>query len=273
MADISDVTGALVTIAASAIYPNGTGQPAVTGSGVRIFEGWPNPAQLDAAVASGTSMVSVYPVPGTTGKPPQVFDWDPGAVTAPVHGLTVSADDITATISGTSTIGEAVMLIVDRVNHYTHVSSITPETAAVIAAALAAEAAADYAGASSTAGVISIPGSHEIIARRGSLGMMGQKIHRQSQQIRVVTWSPNPAHRTIIAKAVDVAIKNALRIEMPDSSQVIISLDGTNLSDKEETAGVYRRDLMITALFDTIFEYSAMEVLAVETPITLLPPQ
>ena len=63
MPDLSDVSAQIATICAATCYPNGTGSPSIAGVDIRIFEGWPVPAQLDADIAAGKINVSVYPVP------------------------------------------------------------------------------------------------------------------------------------------------------------------------------------------------------------------
>jgi hypothetical protein len=50
VADLSDITAALATLAASAVYPNGVPSPSVTAKDCRIFEGWPIAEHLDLPI-------------------------------------------------------------------------------------------------------------------------------------------------------------------------------------------------------------------------------
>ena len=63
MADITDVSNALVTVIAGIVYPNGTSQPSITGVPVLVYQGWPDAVQLRADLAAGKVHVSVYPQP------------------------------------------------------------------------------------------------------------------------------------------------------------------------------------------------------------------
>src|SRR5215472_3687591 len=132
MADLSDVTAFLSGLAAQAVYPNGTSQPSVANMDVRIYEGWPIPAQLDLDMAgqvlAGTppvpttrpggkvANVSVYPMPGAAADVFQIFD-DTYTVVAPNYGLaapTVSGNTIT--ITGVPVAGEYLTVILDNAN-------------------------------------------------------------------------------------------------------------------------------------------------------------
>lgn len=64
MADLTDVGNALVGVVADAAYPNGTGSPSVGGCDIRVFQGWPDPTQLEQDLKSGKVQVSVFPRPG-----------------------------------------------------------------------------------------------------------------------------------------------------------------------------------------------------------------
>jgi len=64
MADITEVGQALVAAIARAAYPGGTGQPSVGGCPILIYQGWPNPQQLETDLRAGKVHVSVFPHPG-----------------------------------------------------------------------------------------------------------------------------------------------------------------------------------------------------------------
>jgi hypothetical protein len=64
MADITEVGQALVAAIALAAYPNGTAQPSVGNCPILVYQGWPNPQQLEADVQTGKVHISVFPRPG-----------------------------------------------------------------------------------------------------------------------------------------------------------------------------------------------------------------
>lgn len=66
MADLSDVSNALVQLAAATVYPNGTTQASVGACDIIVYAGWPNPQTLDGDLGCGKVHISVYPRPGDT---------------------------------------------------------------------------------------------------------------------------------------------------------------------------------------------------------------
>lgn len=57
MADLSDVSTALVTLVTGVVYPNGIGQPSITGNPVVVYSGWPNMTQLKTDLQDRKSVV------------------------------------------------------------------------------------------------------------------------------------------------------------------------------------------------------------------------
>lgn len=64
MADITEVGQALVAAIALVAYPNGTAQPSVGNCPILVYQGWPNPQQLEADLQAGKVHISVFPRPG-----------------------------------------------------------------------------------------------------------------------------------------------------------------------------------------------------------------
>ncbi|MCQ0030386.1 hypothetical protein [Burkholderia glumae] len=63
MADVQDVLDTVAAQVAGFVYPNGTGQPSVSGKAINVFPGWPMPNQIDADMPTGVADVSVYATP------------------------------------------------------------------------------------------------------------------------------------------------------------------------------------------------------------------
>ena len=68
-----------------------------------------------------------------------------------------------------------------------------------------------------------------------------------------------------------MALKRNVTIRLEDGTQAIVVFQGTNLDDKYENEGVYRRDLIFNVTFDTLDTYTAYEVTVVQTPVSQLP--
>lgn len=268
MADLSDITAYLAVTATAAVYPNGTSQPSITGSDVRIFEGWPLADQLDHDMA-GTMLnnaippvtvprpggpacnVSVFPMAGTNFTPYQIQNKTYTVVPA-VFGMAVSVLNNTVTVTGVPTLGEYVTLVCD--NQFVY--SATGASVAAILTALAASALVNYSGTVATSTTITVPVTAYLTVRQGAQGTLGRVIHRERQSIMVSVWAPTHALRTQLAKAVDVAIKTKLVVTMPDTSQALVCYNRTNLDDFSQVATIYRRDLIYDAEYATVELFS-----------------
>lgn len=258
MADISDVLDAIATIVSAACYPNGTTKPSVTGNTITIGQGWPLPTDLDTAFKSDPpqSFVSIYPTAGASGA--EQVTADPVVIVAPVHGMSASITDSTATITGSPNVGEYLTLVVNNTKTYSY-AAVAGDTLTTVCSQVATLAAVDFPGTSATGGVITVAAPY-IEVRIGAPGTMGEIIHRQKQLIMVSVWAPNPTDRTTISAAVDLALKNNLRITLPDTSAAILTFNTTYFIDDGENAGEYRRDMTYAADFLTINQYTAYEV-------------
>ena len=278
MADLSDVTAYLYSVAASAVYPNGIGQASIAGIDCRIFEGWPIPEQLDQDMAgtilSGSpprevprtggpvASVSIYPMPGTGVAVPQILD-ETYVIAQPVYGLTLSVSGNTIALSGQPAAGEYVTLICDDL----HVYSQTGSTTAALLSALAAGAQVDYPAAAATSTTLTVPTGHKLIVRHGAAGTLGKVTHRQRHSIMVTVWAPTHAVRNALAGPIDVAIKKNIRITLPDTSQALVIYSRTNTSDEQQSSTIYRRDLIYDVEYATLETFTGYVITTVNTPL------
>lgn len=283
MADISDVSTVLLGVAGAALYPvpptaaDGIAN-SIAGIPARLYEGWPLPSQLDADLkgidkdgiaykvdGAGQPVplmhVSVYPEATIAASASVAQVSEPAFVIEPaVHGVTatVSGDGQTVTLSGTPTATEYVSLNVDGRFIYSRLGTTTD----VIIAALLADIVADFPAATASGHSLTIPNAIDITVRIGAAGLMGRILHRQRQRVKVSVWAPDHAVRTKAAEAIDVAMKQNMRLALPDTSQAILTYESTFLTDHWETVGVYRRDLIYSVEFATIEKFTAYEVTA-----------
>ena len=267
MADISDVTAAIVQIAGAALYPPGQVLPnSICGFPVKIFEGWPMPAQLDADMIAGTGCVSVFPVPGTSSDAGQIMDFSPGIIVPAVHGMTVAVTNNAFLITGNPGLGEYTTVIVNSNLSWSYVS-VAGDTAASVMTALAALILAQVGGVTTGASGVTIPIAASLIVRIGAQATAGKILHRQKQQIRTSIWAPTPAARTAIAKVVDVALKQKNVVTLPDTSGLILTYFGTNIDDIPEKANIFRRDILMNAQWDTLNTYPVYEITTVSNAV------
>lgn len=282
MADLSDITAYLAVQAAAAVYPNGAGNPSIApvlpGFGapadVRIYEGWPEPAQLDLDVAgqtlSGTPPtptprakgpvvnVSVFPMVGGTAVPFQVQDHT-YVVTPPLLGMSVSSIvGPLITVAGQPNAQEYLTVVADRRFIY----STTGASTAAILAALATAAAANYSGVSSTATTLTIPYQYQIEVRVGGVATLGIATWRQRQAVMVTVWAPTHAARNVVAAGVDEFLKRTITAAMPDTSIAKFCYQRTNTVDEQQQVTIYRRDLIYEVEYATVHQFPGYLVTA-----------
>lgn len=279
MADLSDVTAYLAGAVASAAYPNGTSQPSVAAMDVRIFEGWPIPEQLDrdmlGQILSGTppvpvprtggpvANVSVYPMPGTGIVVYQQQDLT-YIITPPTISSTFTLVGNLITVTGQIAVGEYLTLVIDDAA----VCSQTGASTAAMLAALATEAQGKgYPSASATATTLTIPFGHSLVVRQGGAAVLGKVTHRQRQSVMVTVWAPTQAVRTMLAKAIDNAIKQVIKVAMPDTSQALVIYSRTNVSDERQATAIYRRDLIYDVDYATVFQFPGYVITSVNVSI------
>jgi hypothetical protein len=266
MADIADVVDAVYALVLGAAYPNGTSSPSVTGKDIDIGEGWPEADDLDAASAAGKSIVSLYADP-ILGDPGQVQD-RVGVVVAPVHGLSFTTnEDGSITLSGTPGTGEFVTFIVNYSQAYSFANPGNG-TAASMAAGIAAQVAAAFPGTAASGSTVTVVGNFALTVRIGATGTLGRRVHRQKGILRVVAWAPSPSDRTVIAKAIDPVLKFTNRMIMPDTSCALMFAQGTAITDKDQSTGLYRRDLLFIVTYDTVYLYKGTEITSVGIPVS-----
>jgi hypothetical protein len=246
---------------------------------VRIVEGWPNAALLDMDLQGKTligstndqpiprpngvaAQVSVFPMVSATAEPYQIQP-DTFVIVPPVYGLTVSVVGNVITVTGTPGTGEYLTIVADR----NYVYSSGGATAAVIIAALAAAALVNYPGVTYTSSTLTIPFGFQLNVRQGAIGTLGQATHRQRHSIMITVWSPTHAIRSTLASAIDVFIKNNIRITLPDTSQALVKYERTNVIDEEQMVTIYRRDLIYDVEYATVWQFPGYVITSVDTSV------
>ncbi len=241
MADIADVEVALREAVQAARSGIGGTYP--------VYRGWPAPATLDASLATGKPVVTVYSRAGfsrtTTRFPNEEVEL---ARTTPT--LTASMAGNVVTFGGA---GGPAQLAGVQVG-----TTAYSVRAAGMPASVAAALAAIVPGATASGAVLTVPGL--VSARTGADGGTLRPTRQMQQGFSVIVWSPDPAQRDAISSAIDAALSDISFLSLADGSHGHLTYSGTTVTDKAENAGLYRRDINL------LVEYSTT-IAAVRSPV------
>lgn len=254
MADLSDVLNQLAAQVAAIVYPNGTGQPSISGIPIKIYPGWPVPNVLDADLSAGKAHISVYPR-GPDRKTTRYLGRSWSQLTAPVHTITLTVVGAIVTLSGTVSV-QNLLINLNGIS-YVYTMQLT-DTLTTAAAALSAL----IPGASSAGPVVTLTGAHSVFVRVGGFGTSVKETKRQEQSFQITVWAPTPAARDAAAKGVDSILSDATNMALADGSSGIIRYSQTLQTDQLEKAGLYRRDLVYTVDYATTQIQTFAEVIA-----------
>ncbi len=251
MADLTDVGNALVALIAQTLYPNGAGQACVGGIGVRVFQGWPNPQQLDADLKAGIAHVSVFPRPEERNTTRYPKDWQQRSVNMPTLTLAIAGQTIT--IAGTVPPAGNPHNVTVLANKQPYVYAVQQaDSLTGIATALAALIAVGIPGTTSAGPVITLPTSGRIgSVRVGVTGTNIREIRRQERQFQITAWADTPAHRDAIIQPIDVALAATQFLTLVDTTAGRLVYKGSMVSDKDQKGKLYRRDLFYTVEYAT----------------------
>ncbi len=247
MAEQSDAEDALVTLAATALYPDGPDAASIIAATTRIYRGWPTASALDADLAAGTVNVTVFPVPGgtrNTTRYPAIWHATPATPT-----LTVSVAGYTTTFAGSADPGQLAGILVEG-QSYVHETGAN-ETPSLVAAILAASIAPTRpATANGTS--VSLPGARSVVARTVAGATAYREVRRQQQSFRVTAWCPTPTLRDAACGAIDDLFAATPFLTLADGSAARLRFTNTTTFDQSQDAALYRRDLVYSVEFPTM---------------------
>lgn len=270
MADLADVERSLVNLIASIIYagpyssgdyqaslalapfppatialPSPTAVPIVT----KTYRGWPEEANLDADLALGRAHVSVFAEQGMTQLLDRYFPAFVEALPHSAHTLAWAVAGNVATLSGTITTPQNIAIVVDQAGYSYGVQA--GDTLATAAAGLAALIAVDRT-ATTIGPAITIPNSHSLVARVGTVGTSSAEVRRIKQGMRVSVWTASPVARDVLSGMIDTRIGGLIdpislmptqRITLTDGTSAYLTYRTTYVDDKPTKAKLWRRDL------------------------------
>lgn len=254
MADLSDVATALRDLISATLYPNGTGQPSAAGVGVKVYQGWPLPDQLDVDLRAGTPIchVNIFPRPEERNTTRYQADWKQASVNTPTLTLTVAGQTITVGGSVPPANNPHNAVVIANGKPYVYPVQVS-DTLATIAAALAALIAADIGGTSAAGAVITLPGSARINAARiGVNGTSVREVRRQERMFQIGIWADSPGNRDAIVRAIDPVLAATTFLTLADGSAGRLVYRSSPVTDQLEKDRLYRRDLFYTVEFGTL---------------------
>jgi hypothetical protein len=254
MADESDVETALVSLAAAALYPNGTGAPSVPGPDCRVYRGWPNASALNADLAAGLINVTIFPVHGITAHARTTTRYAPVWSVQPVQPtLTVTVSGANVTFGGAADLGQVAGILISGqgYSYRTQVGDSPALVAANLAESIRATTIVTVSGSTLT-----IPNVGILQARVVADATAQQEIRRQELNFRVTCWCPTPATRDVSATAIDISLAQVPFISLPDGSLARMTYYGTAVLDQSENALLYRRDLLYRVEYPTMLTAS-----------------
>ena len=254
MSDLIDVENALVSIIAQTVYPNGTGQPSLTGPTVYTYPGWPSSVKLDQDLAAGNVNISVFPK--NEERNTTRYPTDQTITVAPNPTLTATISGQTVTIGGTVSTPQNVAL---NVNGTPYTYAVQPnDTLTGIATALATLIGG---GATSSGPVVTLPSSARIgSARVGASATVAQEFKRQEKIFQITIWASTPQARDQLAGPIDIALAQIEFLTMPDGYAARMTYKNTMQTDALQKENLYRRDLNYSVEWATTLISQATQI-------------
>jgi hypothetical protein len=289
MASLEDVLNTLTTQISAYVYPNGTGQPSVTGNTIKIYPGWPTSSSLDQDLQSEITNVTIYP----SGPENNVTRYRPKqnvmSVATPTLTLTASVNVVTVggAMPSPFTPHNLAVLINGQPFIYPVQSS---DTLTSIATGLASLIAAQYPATSSSGPNITINDAdlvftatglqvvsgqgNPVIAnlapvsptttRVGTTGVVTTEWERYKQRMQITVWAQDPTTRGLVAAAIRTGFAQISFLTMPDGFGARVRSNGSALSDVLEKAKTYRRDLFYEVEYATTVTQQIATVVAAQ---------
>lgn len=247
MADLEDVLSVLVATITQVVYPMGTGSPSITGGGIKIYAGWPTPADLDKDLKDGLSQITVFPTDFETNTTRYLDTWNVQPIPPPTIILAANGENVT--VGGTVTTPQNVALIVDNLPAaYSLQAGDTPTS---IATALVSLLAGQGLTAFNTGPVVTIPTAKHITARVGMWASSYREISSQERLFCITAWCSTPAARAILVPPIDLALKQRPFIFFSEGASGRLRYRDSPFVDRFEKHDVYRRDLRYTVDWPT----------------------
>lgn len=272
MADLSDVSDGLRDLIRGVFYPDGLEgetQPDVT---VKVYPGWPDPATLDKDLGDGSRgalahHISIYPLPMERSVTRNIEGMEENPLPAASYGLTFSGQTIAVTGAAPDPYRvQNVLALIDG-KHFAH--QVQPgQTAAQVAAALAAEIALSWPGTTTVGAVVSVPLPARIGAVRvGVVGTAQEVVSQQEKGFQITIWAESHKARSALAKKLNPVLASTAFLRLADGTGARLICRSNSDSDRSQARGAYCRDLVYTVEYVTTVERVADQLIAPTTEI------
>lgn len=264
MADLNDAKSAIVNAIGAALYPNGSGNPSVTGTATKIYPGWPDEIALNADLAAGVVNISVDNLPGVYRDVTRYKrQWIVPTQVTPT--ITATVIGMTATLSGTITAGHYVTLLAGH--QAVSYAATANDTLSTIATALAAQFVAPIVASANGASVTITSGAASLTARTAAPTTGLMEVQRQQVRMMVTIWAPNNATRAAAGAIVNQTLCATVDYALPDGFALHLEKALERDTDKDMNRLLYRRDICFDAEYPTTITQPEFPVTAVETTV------
>lgn len=271
MADISDVSNALRDLIVSVLYPNGTGGSGGPAVPVKVYSGWPDPARMTVDIPpqrpATAHHISIFPLATERNTTRHPTSWQESAL--PPETYTINVVGQTFQIGGSAPDPYRKQNLAVFVDGRSYVVQATAgQTASALAAALAAQISPVWPGVTVMGGNLTLPTLARLgAARVGVYGEAHKLVSQQEKGFQVTIWTDTDANRTLLAKAIQPVLADTAFLTMPDGYGARLICRSNVNSDRSQTQGAYRRDLVYTVEYVTTRSMEAPEIVVAKTDI------
>lgn len=252
MADLSDVETALASKVFSVLHPNGANSQTVLGKIIRVYRGWPATSALNTDLSNGIVNVSIFSVPGDT---KDTTRWGLAeAVSARLSTLSVTAANGSIILAGVPAVGQLVGVIVndDAFSYRVQVGDTLDAIAGGLANLIRKLHPCMLAGV-----VLSIPNAARLIGRTVADSIVQTEWARQEQGFRISVWAPDPPSRDVVCNSIACGLAQVAFLGLSDESAGRLRYRKTAAYDEDQSAKLYRRDLIYSVEYGTIVNSAA----------------
>ncbi len=238
MADLSEVSEALVGVIAQAVYPYGTDQPSIIKGAVRVFAGWPEPQQLEQDLTAQVVQVSVFPRAEEQSAIPVSASWEPLTINQPTLTATVRGE--TVMLSGAATTAQTIIVTADKaaIAYQCQVNETLENIAQTLAQKLQAKRSAIADGF-----CLTIPNVYRLEVEISTAGRRLRALDYRTKPFQITVWAADFKQREVIASAIDLAFARQFRLTLPDGTVALLRYRSSVDNDDFQTQRLYRRDL------------------------------
>lgn len=271
MADLSDVSDALVKIIAGVFYPDGLGGPATPEKPLKVYAGWPDPETLTRDLTGNPDFpvlhISVFPEAMERRTTRYGDEWEEGP--RPTKTFEVGVAGQTIHITGGQPDPYYPQNIAAIIDAKGYPLRILPEwTADAVAYRLSLLIAADWPGTSVALSTITVPAPARITAARvGIIGSAQQEVARQEKAFRITIWADRHESRVWAAKKIVPELGANLTFRLADGTSAYMVCRSNTDFDRAGDHVAFRRDLIYTVEYATTRETKAPELIVARTEL------